>query len=319
MIRGRWAPSPTGLLHVGSARTALTAWLSVRSQGGVFIWRTEDLDSDRVVRDAEHEAMEDLRWLGLDWDEGPDVDGPGGPFRQSQRIPVYDRALARLYESEFLFPCSLSRADVREAVSAPEGNGLAYPAHLRPSVVRPDWFENPLAEESVRFRVDPGLVTFEDRLFGQVSTDVSSETGDFVLKRKDGIYAYQLAVVVDDAAMGITEVVRGADLIDSTPRQILLYRALGEQPPAFGHIPIAVSPDGDKLSKRHNSLTIRSLRDSGVDPGDLCGYLAWTLGLIEQRRPIQPRELVAAFAWESLTRDRLIVPNSLVDILNGLQ
>ncbi|HLA64605.1 MAG TPA: glutamate--tRNA ligase family protein, partial [Rhodothermales bacterium] len=224
---GRFAPSPTGDLHLGSALAALAAWASARHAGGRFLYRVEDLDPPRVIPGAEAAQRAAFLRLGLDWDEGPGDDpdgdadrGPHAPYRQSRRGAHYEAALARLAETGRLFPCRRSRRELQGVASAPHGpEGLPpYPASLRPPALAPDWYAHPeaRADAALRFRVDDGPVTFHDRVFGEVTEDVRATVGDFVLKRRDGLYAYQLAVVVDDLAMGVTEVVRGADLLDST-------------------------------------------------------------------------------------------------------
>ncbi len=319
MPRGRFAPSPTGLLHVGSARTALAAWLSARRRGGAFVWRIEDLDPPRAVAGTAEAALEDLRWLGLDWDEGPDVGGPHAPYVQSERSALYEAALHRLAEAGRLFPCRRSRKDLREIASAPHGgSGLPpYPASLRPSALAPDWLDRLGAhpDAALRFLVRDGAVTFEDWVQGVVTETVSETTGDFVLKRRDGLYAYQLAVVVDDLAMGVTEVVRGADLLDSTARQVQLLEALGGTVPAYAHLPLVLSAEGEKLSKRDAGLTLRSLREAGVAPEALVGALAHSLGLSDAPKPVSAAALVARFEWSRVRRDPWRLPERFAETL----
>ncbi len=321
-LRGRWAPSPTGLLHVGSARTALAAWLSARSQDGAFVWRIEDLDPPRVVPGTAEAALDDLRWLGLDWDEGPGSSngpdgGPHAPYRQSERGPVYEAALRRLAEAGRLFPCRVSRKDLVEIASAPHGaSGLPpYPASLRPKGLPIDWFDAFSSAErpdaALRLRVADGVVRWEDRVLGPQADDVAEVVGDFVLKRRDGLYAYQLAVVVDDLAMGVTEVVRGADLLDSTARQIQLIGALGSGRPAYAHLPLVVNAAGEKLSKRDAALTLRALREAGVPPEAVVGALAHSLGLLDRPEPVVPQALVSRFGWERIPRAPWRLPDDL--------
>ncbi len=306
--RGRWAPSPTGPLHIGNARTALAAWLSVRSRGGTFVWRTEDLDPPRVVPGMAEAIRADLTWLGLDWDEGPDVGGPHAPYAQSARGPFYEEALARLAAAGRLFPCRRSRRELESVSSAPHGLDwqLPYPADFRPRHLPPGWYEELARAEppdaALRFRVDDRPVRFVDRVHGPVEERVDLAVGDFVLKRRDGLYAYQLAVVVDDLAMGIDEVVRGADLLGSTARQIQLIEALGGEVPAYAHVPLVVGKGGEKLSKRDGALDLASLRAGGISPEVLTGHLAWSLGLLDRPEPCRPAELVPAFRWERVRR-----------------
>jgi glutamyl-tRNA synthetase len=298
-IRGRYAPSPTGLIHVGNARTALAAWLSVRSQSGTFVWRLEDLDGPRVVPGMAEAAMEDLAWLGLDWDEGPYV--------QSERSAFYEEALARLAEAGRLFPCRRSRKDLQSMASAPHGpeGSAPYPAAFRPERLEPGWFAQ-LSDAAIRFQAHGRPVEWIDRVYGRQVERVDQTVGDFVLKRRDGLYAYQLAVVVDDLLMGINEVVRGADLLDSTARQIQLIEALGGKPPSYAHIPLVVNAQGEKLSKRDAGLTLRSLRE-GMRPEELAGYLGWSLGLLDRAEACPAVELVPRFSWEKVRRDAWVV------------
>ncbi len=306
--RGRYAPTPSGLIHVGNARTALAAWLSIRSQGGSFVWRLEDLDGPRVVAGLAEAAEDDLRWLGLDWDEGPGRGGPFGPYRQAERSALYEAALDTLHRAGRLFPCRLSRADLAGLASAPHGDGglPPYPAALRPRELPAGWFERLRAsrqpEAALRFQVEAAPVRFVDAVFGTVEENVSETVGDFVLKRRDGLYAYQLAVVVDDLAMGITEVVRGRDLLDSTARQLQLIAALGGTPPAYAHLPLVVNAEGKKLSKRDGGLTLRALRSAGWRPEEVVGVLAASLGLLARPEPCRPEELIVGFAWERIGR-----------------
>jgi glutamyl-tRNA synthetase len=311
--RGRYAPSPTGPIHLGNARTALAAWLSVRSRGGTFVYRVEDLDPPRVVPGMAGAQREDLLWLGLDWDEGPDVGGPHAPYVQSERPAFYEKALRKLAGAGRLFPCRLSRKDLQAMASAPHGGEEApYPASLRPRDVDPGWFERlcgaPRPDAALRFLVEERPVTFTDRVRGPITERVDLAVGDFVLKRRDGLYAYQLAVVVDDLLMGIDDVVRGADLLASTARQIQLLEALGGTPPAYAHVPLIVSSQGEKLSKRDQGLTLRSLRDAGVRPEALVGYLAFSLGLLDRPEPCRPGELVSVFGWGRLRREDWRLP-----------
>ncbi|HET9211897.1 MAG TPA: tRNA glutamyl-Q(34) synthetase GluQRS [Thermoanaerobaculia bacterium] len=315
-VRGRYAPSPTGMIHVGNARTALAAWLSARSRGGAFVWRLEDLDPPRVVPGMAEAQMADLAWLGLDWDEGPDVGGPFAPYAQSQRSAVYEEALRRLAAAGRLFPCRLSRKDLQAMASAPHGAEEApYPASLRPRELTPGWFEEICSvggsAAAVRFRVDERPVSFVDRVQGPVTERVDLTVGDFVLKRRDGLWAYQLAVVVDDLAMAIDDVVRGADLLASTARQIQLIEALGGTPPAYAHVPLMVNARGEKLSKRDQGLNLRSLREAGVAPEAVTGYLAFSLGLLDRPEPCRPADLVPVFAWEKIGRADWVLPEDL--------
>jgi glutamyl-tRNA synthetase len=308
------------MIHVGNARTALAAWLSARSRGGRFVWRVEDLDSPRVVPGMAAAQREDLAWLGLDWDEGPDVGGPFAPYTQSERSAVYDEALRRLAAAGFLFPCHLSRKDLQAMASAPHGSEEApYPASLRPAVLEADWFERLAGrtDAAIRFRVHSRPVSFVDRVQGPITERVDLAVGDFVLKRRDHLWAYQLAVVVDDLAMAIDDVVRGADLLASTARQIQLIEALGGTLPAYAHVPLVVNARGEKLSKRDGSLTLRSLREAGIGPAAVVGYLAYSLGLLDRPEPCRPADLVPLFICERIGRADWRLPEDLASLLSA--
>lgn len=319
-VRGRYAPSPTGRLHVGSARTALAAWLSVHAQGGAFVLRVEDLDGPRTVPGMAEAILDDLAWLGLDWDEGPARGGPYPSYRQSERHAFYEAALARLHMHNRLFPCRRSRKDLLRLATAPHGaDGMPpYPASLRPHRLASGWFDahcNGKPDAALRFLVNDQPVTFEDRVYGAITEPVHETVGDFVLKRRDGVYAYQLAVVVDDLLMGITEVVRGEDLLASTARQIQLIEALGGTRPAYAHVPLVVNAGGEKLSKRDQGLTVQSLRERGVRPEALVGYLAASLGLIPEPLPCLPADLLRHFAWDRLSKEPWRLPEDLEEAL----
>lgn len=305
-------------MHVGNARTALLAWLSIRQQGGTFVWRLEDIDTPRVVPGMAAAAVEDLQWMGLDWDEGPSHGGPCGPYAQSERLGTYDAALHKLNAAGHLFPCRYSRKDLQHLASAPHGLGVQspYPVTLRPQELASNWFETLQAgargQANIRFKVSAGTYAFDDLVQGTVSQDVLAEVGDFVVKRRDGLYAYQLAVVVDDLAMEISEVVRGEDLLHSTARQIMLIEALGGRQPVYAHVPLIRNAAGEKLSKRDAGLTLRALREAGVAPATLVGYFAYSLGLINEIIPMEPGALLSHFRWEKITKKDWVLPADLV-------
>jgi glutamyl-tRNA synthetase len=263
----------------------------------------------------------DLVWLGLDWDEGPDVGGRHAPYMQSARGALYEEALARLAAAGRLFPCRRSRRELHSVSSAPHGSegGLPYPADFRPRALEPGWYErlslagsSQLDAAALRFRVDDRPVRFVDRVYGPVEERVDLAVGDFVLKRRDGLYAYQLAVVVDDLLMGIDEVVRGADLLGSTARQIQLIEALGGEIPAYAHVPLVVGEGGEKLSKRDGALDLASLRARGVRPEALVGRLGWSLGLLDRPEPCRPAELLPGFRWERVSREEWEVKGGFI-------
>jgi glutamyl-tRNA synthetase len=295
VYRGRFAPSPTGDLHLGSAACALVAWLSARASGGAFVLRVEDLDTPRCRPGVEARQLADLRWLGLEWDEGPDGSGARGPYRQSERRALYDSALHSLEARGLVYLCDCSRAEIAHAASAPHTGeeGPRYPGICRRfGMLSRDWKRAP----AVRLAVPDRLVTVEDALQGRVSENVGSSVGDFVLRRGDGVYAYQLAVVVDDLAMGITEVVRGADLLASVARQALLGALLGGAVPAYAHHALLLGPDGERLAKRNDAVTIAALRARGVTAGAVVSAIARSLGLtVPPGEVLSPGTLVAGF------------------------
>jgi glutamyl-tRNA synthetase len=269
--RGRIAPSPTGYLHLGHARTFWIAEGRARNAGGALVFRNDDLDAARYRMDFVQAMYEDLHWFGLTWDEGPDVGGAHAPYDQSGRRSIYRAALEKLHAAGAIYPCARSRRDVIEAAGAPHEGGEedepVYPASFRPDPQAPipplgDWIG-----VNWRLRVPDGVaLEFTDSRLGPQRAVAGRDFGDFPVWRKDDCPSYQLACTVDDAAMGITEVVRGEDLIRSTFRQLLIYRALGHAPPAFHHCPLMSDENGVRLAKRHDALSLRSLRGRGETP-----------------------------------------------------
>jgi glutamyl-tRNA synthetase len=322
MVRGRFAPSPTGALHVGNARTALLAWLHARAHGGAFAMRVEDLDFGRVRPGIMERQLDELRWLGLDWDEGPDVGGPFAPYVQSQRQERYDAALRTLAERGLLFECTCSRKDIAQAASAPHAGeeGPRYPGTCRDRLVDPSvpsLIEHGRSLFALRMRVEPGAICFNDGVMGDCCFDPAAEGGDFVVRRRDGAAAYQLAVVVDDAAMRMTHVVRGADLLSSTARQILLCQALDLPVPAFVHVPLMLGPDGERLAKRHGAVSLGDLRDAGVPPERVAGWLAATCGLAQPGEDAHPVGLIARFDVGRLSTEPTTVSEADLARLRG--
>ena len=312
-MRGRFAPSPTGQMHLGNAWTALLAWLQVRAQGGSLVLRMEDLDPDRSQAKYVQGLEADLRWLGLDWDEGGDLGGFYGPYAQDARRDLYETALQRLQEQQLVYPCYCTRAEL--AASAPHGEDgeRIYPGTCAGGVTG-----NKLARKpSLRLKVPEEEIAFEDGVYGLVRQNLRQECGDFVVRRSDGVHAYQLAVVVDDALMGITHVLRGADLLSSTPRQLYLYRLLGYQAPAFSHVPLLVDEKGVRLSKRHGALAVAALRERGVRAEQVIGLLAWLAGLLPSLEEAQPQELIGLFALQKIPRQDIIVSETAWRFLSG--
>jgi glutamyl-tRNA synthetase len=271
--RGRIAPSPTGLLHLGHACTFWTAYQRALAQQGTLVFRDEDLDPQRSKPEYAAAMIEDLRWLGIDWQEGPDVGGAAGLYKQSQRRSFYLEAWRKLRDGGFIFPCTCSRKDLALAAAAPNDGDdePMYPGRCRDRIGDARTYDSP-AGVNWRFRVPDGeAVTFDDLKQGAQSYLAGKDFGDFVVWRRDDVPAYQLAVVVDDEAMQINEVVRGADLLKSTARQLLLIRALGYTTPAYYHCDLVRDEAGVRLAKRHDALSLRALRDGGLSPGDVLG------------------------------------------------
>lgn len=289
--RGRYAPSPTGRLHLGNLRTALVAWLQTRLQGGEFILRIEDLDRPRVRSGSTEAILADLTWLGLDWDEGPDIGGPCTPYTQSQRQDFYQAALDQLIEQHLVFPCYCSRKDIALAASAPHAGeeGAIYPGTCRNESREKFHHRTP----ALRYRAPDATFNFVDAIAGEQRQHLAHEVGDFVVRRADGLYAYQLAVVVDDILMGITDVVRGVDLLSSTARQLALFRALGTaRPPRYWHVPLVCDELGQRLSKRENAASLEFWRNAGMSSAKLVGRFASDFGWLAAGTEISARELL---------------------------
>jgi glutamyl-tRNA synthetase len=317
MIRGRFAPTPSGMLHIGNARTALLAWLQTRQAGGSFVLRMEDIDRPRSRPEIATAILEDLRWLGLLWDEGPDCGGPYSPYTQSEREGLYQEALDRLASAGALYPCYCSRAELQAIASAPHGlvsEGSAYPGtcrHLTPA----ERAERAARKQpSLRFRMPVAPTEFVDLVQGPQRFP-GGAGGDFVVRRADGIWGYQLAVVVDDGAMGVTHVLRGADLLDSTPRQIRLYEALGLPVPVFAHVPLLLGPDGNRLAKRHGAVSVAAMRAAGTPPERVIGYLAFLSGLLDRPEPVKAAELIPHFDLARVGRDPVRVDEATLAAL----
>lgn len=300
-VRGRFAPSPTGRLHLGNARSALLGWLQARTVGGAFLLRIEDLDPARSRASYVDDLLRDLKYLGVDWDETP--------LYQSQRGEAYDAALEVLKARGELYPCFCSRAEIARAASAPHGPSDEGPRYPGTCAHRSAAEQEALTKQrtpSWRFRAPPSeVIDFEDGLAGAVSQNVDEAVGDFIVRRADGVASYQLAVVVDDAHSGITDVLRGDDLLSSTPRQIALYRALGLSVPRFTHVPLVMGADGKRLAKREGAFALTELREAGVPRERVLGLLAKWMG---QRLPesLTPAELVAGFEWKKIPREPLV-------------
>jgi len=277
MAVGRFAPSPTGRLHLGNLRTALAAEEDIRSRGGIFILRVEDTDIPRNVAGAEAVILDDLRWLGVSWDEGPDVGGPAKPYRQSERGEFYEGALRQLARQGLIYPCTCSRKDLQSGASAPHGaEGPIYPGNCRRDLPTADidayltdFLQTPWQERGacLRIRADRlPTANYHDELQGVIRVDLEREIGDFVVLRRDGLWAYQFVCAVDDALMGVTRVVRGDDLVSSAPRQAAIIRAFGLDAPVYRHVPLVFDGSGERFSKRAESASLQPLRAAGKSP-----------------------------------------------------
>lgn len=310
-VVGRFAPTPSGRMHLGNVASCLMAWLSARAAGGRMVLRIEDLDPRAQSREAAALIMDDLRWLGLDWDEGP--------YWQSERGEVYEAAIERLGGSGIIagtrglgltYPCFCTRSELH-AASAPHASdgtyvyagtcrGLSRVEVASRAETRPPATRLRVPEEGS----DGDVVSFRDLAFGEVRENLSRECGDFLVRRSDGVVAYQLAVVVDDAEMGVTQVVRGHDLLGSVARQMYLQRLLGYGSPAYGHVPLLVATDGRRLSKRERDLDLGALRGRFSGPEPLLGAIASRLGLAEPGECVSADALVARFSWDTIARHR---------------
>lgn len=283
-------------MHLGNVAAALLSWLSVRAAGGEWILRIEDLDPQRSRREHARLIEDDLHWLGLDWDEGGlDGTGPCGPYSQSLRSDVYERYLGLLNDTGYTYPCWCTRAEIMATQAPHQSDGrVVYGGRCRPAVM--PRYGADFAGASTRIYVPDRDIAFTDRVFGPQTSNLAGDVGDFILRRADGAWAYQLAVVVDDALMGVTEVVRGADLLLSAAQQIYLYGLLGLEAPTFAHIPLLCNADGRRLSKRDGSLSMEHLRER-YTPAQIIGRVAAIYGLVPEQAEITAADLVGRFDW----------------------
>lgn len=307
---GRLAPSPTGLLHLGHARSFLLTWLDARSQNGRLRFRLEDLDAHRARAEFEGAALEDLEWLGLDWD--------GPVTRQSAQLDRYLGALRDLSAQQRTYPCVCSRRDIRAALSAPQLGSPApglYPGTCRGRYGSAEEAESVSGEAAgIRFIPEPGPIQFQDRVFGERAFDVAGLVGDFLIARRDKTAAYQLSVVVDDATDGVTQVIRGQDLLESTAQQMHLGRALGYPLPTWGHLPLVLDAHGTRLAKRHDSLSLRALREQGADPRRIVAWALQSVGF-SVPGPLRASDALEGFQLSAVsTADTHLLP-SVVEAL----
>ena len=294
---GRFAPTPSGRMHLGNVFSALMAWASVRSQNGSLILRVEDLDIRAHNPQYTSLLLDDLQWLGLTWDKGP--------YYQSRRTELYQEALLDLRQQGLLYPCFCSRADLHAAQAPHASDGTYVYAGTCRNLSQSERKE--LSSHKIpatRIHVPNKIYAFEDKVYGSTSQNLAESCGDFIVQRADGVFAYQLAVVVDDADMGITEVVRGSDLLSSTPRQLYLQDVLGLSHPTYAHLPLLVAPDGRRLSKRNHDLDLGVLRSQGKTPEEILGFLAYCVGLTKENEPLSAVQIANRFSWETLRAHR---------------
>lgn len=310
-LNGRFAPSPTGRMHLGNVFTALISWLAAKSSGGKWILRIEDLDPQRSRVEYARLIEDDLHWLGLDFDEGGLEDiGPGAPYSQSRRGDIYAQALRKLKEKALLYPCSCTRADILATQAPHQSDGrIVYAGTCRPAPVPPFPDFDP-AGRALRIYAPDEIISFYDSVYGLQSINLAKHCGDFILRRADGAWAYMLAVVVDDAMMGVKEIVRGNDLLLSAAQQIYLYRLLGFEPPRYTHLPLICNAEGRRLSKRDPETDMEHLRRRFL-PEEIIGRLANLANLTPTADPITPRELLPLFRRDLLPKsDILLTPES---------
>ena len=306
-VVGRFAPSPSGRMHLGNVFTALISWLSVRSRGGKWVLRIEDLDPQRSRQEYARQIEDDLRWLGLDWDEGGiDNMGDNGPYMQSRRESFYLDALGRLNDLRLTYRCHCTRADIMATQAPHESDGrVVYHGTCRPCA-EPPFDGHSDGSGATRLYVPDEDFVFTDRVFGEHSVNLTRHCGDFVVRRADCAWAYQLAVVVDDALMGVTEVVRGCDLLLSTAQQLYLYRLLGYEAPRFAHLPLVSNAAGQRLSKRDQSMSMDALRQK-YSPEELIGKIASMAHIIDRYEPCTAKSLIGVFDWHNVPAKESII------------
>lgn len=319
------APSPTGRLHLGNAWTFLFAWLAARKENGRVILRIEDIDTTRCRGAYVDSIIEDLKWLGLDWDYGPgstgqDTDYHAIQYCQSQRLDQYRQALDKLVSAGLVYQCFCSRKELQSLASAPhlDDIGFVYPGTCRYLDDRQkDRLTRAGKKACLRFLCHDDKIFFQDKVFGRQEMTLAECGGDFPVQRADGVFAYQMATAVDDALMGIDLVVRGRDLLYSTPRQIAIIRSIGSQPPEYAHLPLLLDENGERLAKRHQSLSIAHLRESGINAWKIIGLLAFKAGMNPEKLAIKPIDIIANFSFTSFPKQDCMISNmEIQQILN---
>ncbi len=307
IVRGRFAPSPSGRMHLGNVYSAVLSFLSAKSRGGEWILRIEDLDTQRCKREYADILEDDLRWLGLSWDEGGQAGGAHEPYYQSARGELYREALERIRQKGLLYPCYCRRADILAARAPHESDGMVVYSGRCFSLTSEE--RKALEKErrpAMRIHVPDETSAFEDGHYGLQTCNLSRDCGDFILQRADGSFAYQLAVVVDDALMNVNEVVRGCDLLQSTHQQIFLYKVLGYEAPRFYHLPLLMSASGHRLAKRDAGTDMGYLRQH-FTPEALLGRVAYYARLLDREEPISLGELLSIFSWEKIPTENITV------------
>lgn len=311
-ICGRFAPTPSGRIHLGNIFCSLLAWLHAKSAGGRIVLRIEDLDSIRCPRRNADLLARDLEWLGLYWDAGAYCDADSEMFFQSRRSAIYAGYFHKLEQLQLVYPCFCSRAELHAAEAPHLSDGrVIYAGTCRSLTSQQRLEKQRLRAPAYRICVPDSTITFRDGHYGNYSCNLAHDSGDFIIRRSDGVYAYQLAVTVDDALMGINQVVRGCDLLSSTPVQLYLYRLLGLTPPVFFHVPLLTAPDGRRLAKRDKDLDLDALRRKYDSPEPIIGYLAFLAGQLPKPEPIAAADLVKIFDAGKIPLDNIAVPAQL--------
>ena len=310
---GRFAPTPSGFLHLGNVFCSLLAWLYAKSSGGKIVLRIEDLDPQRCTRSNADQLARDLEWLGLVWDEGAYVSSDSERYFQSQRSDVYTQYFAELQARKLIYPCFCSRAELHAAEAPHLSDGrVLYAGTCRHLTEAERMAKAQKRAPAYRLQVENAPISFRDGHYGPQSFNLAEESGDFIVRRSDGVFAYQLAVTIDDALMGVTQVVRGCDLLSSTPMQLYIYRLLGFDPPSFCHIPLLVDATGRRLSKRDGDLELAALRKHYGSPESIIGLLAYLAGQIDKPEPLRVDDLLPIFAPENIPTANIVVPSELI-------
>lgn len=314
-VIGRFAPTPSGFLHLGNVFCMLLAWLFSKSQGGKIVLRIEDLDSSRCSIAKADALAKDLEWLNITWDEGAYANNEHGSFFQSNRFDIYKEYFDKLLSQNMIYPCFCSRSELHSVNAPHASDGIyIYPGTCRDLACFERQAKMQTRNPSYRLKVTDKTISFVDNHYGKLQHNLAKECGDFIVRRSDGIYAYQLAVVIDDALMGVNQVVRGSDLLSSTAMQLYLYELLELKSPSFTHIPLLITPDGRRLAKRDGSMEISVLKEKLKQPEKLIGWLALMAGQIDKYEPIKVEELSPIFNANKIPKENIIVPKELLNL-----